>query len=847
MPHTISPGTRLGPYEIQTLLGAGGMGEVYRARDSRLQRDVAVKVLPKSLAENQDRLRRFEREARAAGQLNHPNIMAVHDVGSTAGDGGGLPYIVCELLDGVDLRTRLASGPIPPRKAVHYAIQIARGLAAAHAKGIAHRDLKPENLMILSGDHVKILDFGLAKLLQPAGSTEGAATPAREKTGSVLASLTMTGTILGTASYMSPEQVRDQATDHRTDIFTLGAILYEMLSGRRAFDGPSHADRMSAILNSEPAHIANEIEEAAPSVGAIIAHCIEKAPGDRFQSASDLAFALSLVDSKAAHARRGAAAGGSAAEGPDTAPTRRHTFRRTTYREGSIHSARFAADGEAICYGAAWEGRPVELFWAYPGSPESRALGFPQTDLLSIAPSGEMAVSLRRRTLGGFIYTGMLARMPVGAGAARELLDGVYEADWSPDGRQLAIVREEAGVTRIEFPMGTVLYQTTGWISHARVSPKGNHIAFLDHPYRGDDMGAVSAVDLSKNVKTLSAGWTSARGLAWSPDGAEILFTAFKSGVGRSLYAVSLEGVQRPILEVPGHMTLMDVSRQGAGLIILENERARTQFLPAGESQPRDLTWLDWTLVRALSRDGARMLFDETGVGGGEHQSIYMRGTDGSPAVRLGDGNTCFDLSPDGQWALAGVGHPGRLDLLPCGAGARTIPTEGLDMQNAQWFPDGSTICVLGEEPGRGTRLYKVDIMTGKHEAFSDEGISSTDVRVSPDGGFVAAQGPDRKMMLFPVDGSAPKPVPGYPTNDRAIGWSADGKALYSFTRGELPAKVFRIDVATGERKLWKELSPSDPTGVEGLTRVQMSGDEQSFAYSYAQRLNDLFVVEGLF
>jgi hypothetical protein len=846
---TISPGTRLGPYEIQTLLGAGGMGEVYRARDSRLQRDVAVKVLPRALAEDADRLRRFEREARAAGQLNHPNIMAVHDIGSTDANGGGLPYIVCELLDGVDLRTRLASGPIPPRKAVHFAIQIARGLAAAHAKGIAHRDLKPENLMILPGDHVKILDFGLAKLLRSAGSTGPAgatgAAADRDKTGPQLSSLTMTGTILGTASYMSPEQIREQPTDHRTDIFTLGAILYEMLTGRRAFDGATHADRMTAILTSDPPHLPNEIEEATPTVGAIIAHCLEKSPDDRFESARDLAFALSLVDQKAAHARRGAGATGGQ-DAPEE--TRRHTFRRTTYREGSIHSARFAADGQAICYGAAWEGRPVELFWAYPGSPESRPLGFPRTDLLSIAPSGEMAVSLRRQTRGGFIYDGMLARMPVGGGAPRELLDGVLEADWSPDGRQLAIVREEGGKTQIEFPMGTILYRTTGWVSHMRVSPKGDYVAFLNHPYRGDDLGSVAAVDLNKNVKTLSSGWMSARGLAWSPTGEEILFTAFRTGVGRSLYAVSLEGAERPILEIPGHMTLMDISRLGAGLLILENERARTQFLAAGESVPRDLTWLDWTLVRALSPDGARILFEESGVGGGALQSVYMRGTDGSPAIRLGDGS-CFDLSPDGQWALAGVGaSPGRLDLLPCGPGtARTIPMEGLDPQSAQWFPDGSTICVLGVESGHGTRLYRVDAVTGKHQAFTDEGISSYDVRVSPDGKLVAAQGPDRTMMLFPVDGGSPTAVSGYATRDRTIGWSADGKALYAFTRGELPAKVFRIDLATGERKLWKELSPSDPTGVEGLTTVRMSHDEQSFAYSYAQRLNDLFVVEGLF
>ncbi len=828
----MAPGTMLGPYEIQELLGAGGMGEVYRARDSRLGRDVAVKILPSALAQDEDRLKRFQREARAAGQLAHPNVMAIFDVGS-----GEVPYFVCELLEGVELRTRLTAGPLPPRKALGYANQIARGLAAAHEKGITHRDLKPENVMILAGDHVKILDFGLAKAHQKEPA-------AGDQTGPLLSELTMTGTILGTASYMSPEQIRELPADGRTDIFALGAILYEMLIGRRAFDGASHADRMSAILHQDPPALPHEIEEAVPGITAAVAHCLEKRPENRFQSASDLAFTLGMIDGEAG-ARRAIA--GADREGARSGP-RRHKFRRNTYREGSILSARFATDGQAICYSAAWEGRPVELFWSYPGSPESRALGFPRTDLLAIAPSGEMAVSLRRQFRGGFVYTGMLARMPVGGGAARELLDGVFEADWSPDGRQLCIVREENGLTRIEYPMGTPIYQTAGWVSHVRVSPGGDLIAFLDHPVRGDDMGSVATVDLAGRVRTLSTGWSSARGLAWAPGGREILFTALKTGVGRALYAVTPEGSERPILEVPGHLTLFDVSPQGNALIVLENERARVQFLGAGDAPPRDLTWLDWTHVRAISPDGARLLFDETAVGGGEFHSTYLRGTDGSPAVRLGDGS-CLDLSPDGQWALAMIGHgPTRLDLLPCGAGSpRTIPVDTINVQYAAWFPDGEALCVLGQESDGGSRLYRVDLITGKYDAFTEEGISSIDVMVSPDGRRVAARGPDQSMMAYPVDGGAPVRVAGVAANDRAIRWSTDGGALFVFCRGELPARVFRVNLETGERKLWKELAPSDPTGVDGVTMVRMTQDEDAYAYSYAQRLNDLYVVEGLF
>ena len=836
MSHTISPGTRLGPYEIQSLLGAGGMGEVYRARDSRLQRDVAVKVLPGALAAEKDRLRRFEREARAAGQLNHPNIMAVHDIGSTDANGGGLPYIVCELLEGATLRTKLATGPIPPRKAIQYATQVARGLAAAHAKGIAHRDLKPENLMILAGDHVKILDFGLAKLLHVERTAD-------DDTGPVAGTLTITGAILGTPSYMSPEQVRDQPSDHRTDIFALGAILYEMLTGRRAFDGPSPADRMTAILTAEPPPLSTETEGAAPGIGAIIAHTLEKSPPDRFDSAGDLAFALSLITG-----RGGARAEpGSAETAPAAGPARPITYRRITLPEGVVRGARFAPDGQAIAYAASWEGNPLELSWSYPGNPEPRALGHTGTDLLSISSTGEMAVSRDRKGRGGFVFTGMLARMPLGGGAPRDIMDGVWEADFTPDGRRLAIVRDEAGMVRIEFPSGTVLYQTSGWVSSVRFSPDGTRFAFMDHPQRGNDAGTVAVSDLSGNVKRLATGWSSMRGLAWSPDGREVVFAAFRgaAAAGRELYAVDMNGVERHVLRIPGNMTMLDISRQGAALINLESERSRAQLI-AGDKR-RALTWLDWTLIRSLTPDGSRVLFDETGIGGGDLASAYIRGTDGSPAVRLGEG-IAFSLSPDAKWALVGVGHsPTRLVVLPCGAGEpRTIPTGNVEIDDGSWFPDGKSVCCLASEPGGGSRLYRIDLATGARSLLSDEGISYVDCVVSPDGSSVAAHDTDRMLAIFPVDGGPPRQVKGALEYERVVGWSGDQSAIFVFMRGELPARMCRIDLKTGERKLVREISPPDHTGVEGLASLRMTPDASTFAYSYYQALSALYVVEGL-
>jgi hypothetical protein len=440
----------------------------------------------------------------------------------------------------------------------------------------------------------------------------------------------------------------------------------------------------------------------------------------------------------------------------------------------------------------------------------------------------------------------MLARMPMGGGAPKDIMDHVLEADFHPDGRRLALVRDEGGMTRIEFPAGKVLYQTPGWPSSVRFSPDGTRIGFLDHPARGNDGGSIAVVDMNGDVKRLSSGWSSLRGLAWAPDGREVVFGGFRNEVGRSIHVVGMDGAVRRVLQIPGNMTLADVSRQGATLILLDNERMRGRFAPAGQTESRDLTWLDWTLFRAITPDGSRVLFDETGVGGGDLGSVYIRDTDGSPAVRLGDG-TALSISRDGQWVLASVGlEPTRLDALPVGAGEpRTIPTGDLEIYHAGWFPDGS-ICCLGREPGHGPRLFRVNAATGKREPFSEEGLSYFEQLVSPDGRLVVANGNDQKAWIFPVDGGAPSPVKGARDFERTIAWSEDGSGIFVFSRGELPGKMWRIDLATGERKLWREISPPDRTGVEGVASIRMTADASTFAYSYYQRLSALYVVEGL-
>ncbi len=509
---TLPAGTRLGPYEILAPLGAGGMGEVYRARDERLKRDVAVKVLPASFSSDPERMRRFEQEAQAAGGLNHPNILAIHDVGTVDGS----PYLVSELLEGETLRERLVAGALPTRKAIDFAAQIARGLAAAHEKGIVHRDLKPANVFVTKDGRVKILDFGLAKVVSvPKGI--GATELPTEAAG------TEPGVVLGTVGYMSPEQVRGLPADVRSDIFAFGAIFYEMLSGKRAFSGASAADTMSAILNKEPPDLAETNRNIPPGLERIVRHCLEKNPEERFHSAHDLAFDLQALSADSGAASRPGAvvaqlrrrrtiplvwaslalvAGVILAALAATVLARRSgaqppTFQRLTFRRGLVWTSRFAPDGQTIVYGASWEGQPVEIFTARAGSPESRALGIGSADILSISKSGDLAVCLNRHFTTGWETVGTLAQVPLSGGAPREILENVSEADWAPDGKTLAVVHEVAGKYRLEFPPGKVLYETAGWIRLARVSPKGDRIAFMDLPTHGDNTGPLAIVDLS--------------------------------------------------------------------------------------------------------------------------------------------------------------------------------------------------------------------------------------------------------------------------------------------------------------------------------------------------------------
>jgi Tol biopolymer transport system component len=517
-----------------------------------------------------------------------------------------------------------------------------------------------------------------------------------------------------------------------------------------------------------------------------------------------------------------------------------------TFRRGIVLSARFAPDGKTVIYSAAWEGKPVDLYTTRPESPQSQEMEPRGANVLAVSSSGEMALALGSHARDAFLYSGTLARVPLVGGAPREILENVEWADWSPDGSQLAVVHEVNGRKQLEFPVGKVLYQADGWIGNIRVGPNASLIAFIDHPQPRDDGGSVAFIDLAGKKKTLSDGWDSIQGLAWSPKGDEVWFSATRTGGDRSLYAVNLSGNVRLLARVPGELTLLDVNRQGSVLLTRGNDRAGIIGLAPGETKERDLSWLDWSVPSSLSKDGRAVLFNEAGEGGGPKYAVYIRKTDGSPAVRLGEGNA-LSLSPDGKWALARINtSPSPLILLPTGVGEmQPLKADGLNHAAAAWMPDGKRIVFSGIEAGHGIRLYLESIDEGQPKPISAEGIGAT-FALSPQGDLIAGTGPDRKLYLYPVTGGEPRPLPGAAPEETPTSWSSDGRELFVIRRGEIPANVFRIDISTGKRTLWKALEPADSAGIDTIGRVLLSADTKNYVYSYVRTLSDLYTVEGL-
>ncbi len=753
----------------------------------------------------------------------------------------------------------MRGGSLAVRKALDYALQIAHGLAAAHEKGIIHRDLKPENLFLTKDGRVKILDFGLAKLTQTESGVHGSLP--------TLTHATELGTVMGTAGYMSPEQVRGATVDTRSDIFSFGVILYEMLSGKRAFHRDTPADTMSAILKEDPPELSETNRNVSPALERILQHCLEKNPEQRFHSARDVAFDLDSVSNQSGTASRlravadpkrsywkpaaGAliillALAGTYFAARNNAPVLAPHFHQLTFQRGSIYGAKFAPDGQSILYSAAWNGALKEqVYSTRTDALMSRPIDLQDSEILSISSKGEMA--LRQKSDNGIVPRGMLSVVPLTGGAPRELLGDVLQASWSGDGDNLAAVHFVAPEWRLEYPIGKTIYATaTGYVSEVSVSPDGKHIAFFDHPINGDTRGYVAVVDLAGKATRLTKEWSDLTGLAWSRSGDEIWFTGSDAGINSALYAVNLTGHLRDLLHIPGRLHLFDISKEGQVLIANEATRQEVYGHRMGQERDVDLSWFDWTLGRALSADGKWAVLEEDGEGGGPDYTVFLRQTDGSPAIRLGSG-LGLAISPDAKWvASISVKQPGPIVLLPAGAGqpvtlgdAQLFHTAGV-----HFTPDGNELLLVATEKGGAPRTYLLKRDGSAPKPFGPEGFRGT--LISPDGSTVIGRKGDSYWMISFSGEQTLRPLSFVQPDEVVAGWTADSKSIYVGDSSSMPVKVYIVDLKTGQRHLHHQHAPGDLAGVTGVGAGLITPDGSFNLYTFGRTLSYLYVVEGL-
>jgi eukaryotic-like serine/threonine-protein kinase len=852
-------GKSLRSYRIEAKLGAGGMGVVYKAVDSRLGRTAAIKILSTS-AMNAERERRFVQEAKAASSLNHPNIVTIYDIDTQDVDGKPMQYIAMEYVAGETLDQLIGKKGLRIRDVLKYAIQIADALAAAHAAGIVHRDLKPSNVIVTPQGVVKILDFGLAKLTEAGEADAYAETMHGE--GSPL---TEEGTILGTVAYMSPEQADGKKVDSRSDVFSFGSVVYEMATGHRAFSGGSKLSSLSAVLFKDPQPASQTVADIPPELDRIIGRCLKKDPERRWQTMADVKVALEelreeLDSSNLAHAipppavdrtsrarvwtGLGVLAGvllGVALhisyQRAYSRPAEPPSFQRLTFRRGDVTSAKFAP-GETVVYSAEWDGGPSTLFSAQPGNREARALALPSARVLAISPRGEMAILL------GGEDVGTLARVPFGGGSPRQVLEGVSGADWGPDGDSLAVVRAVGGTFRLEYPIGTVLYETEKRPPMMpRVSTDGKLVAFFDFDVEVGDY-SLCIVGSSHPRQVLSHGWRAIGALNWSPDDREVWFSGGQLGGDPALFAVTLSGVRRLVTQTGGIIVMQDVARDGRVLLSTVNSRLGILYRPPNGGPERDLAWLDSSLIYELSNDAQSLVFVELSNGQGRNSAIYLRNTDGSPAVQLGYGNRP-SLSPDGKW-VACIHHElerSRLMLLPTGPGeSQFAKIDGMHFDGVEWFPDNKRILFTGNETGHPTRSWIYDLETNKTSPVTPEGTRG--MRVSPDGQwFVTVD--SHKLLLTPVGGGNSKNVIDLQTGESVVRWSGDGRYLFLQQRDPAGIKINRVEIATHRKEPWLVVKVPEP-GAQFFGPLALSADGKACAATFQRDLANLFLVRGL-
>ena len=849
-------GQTISHYDVIDKLGEGGMGVVYKAQDTRLDRTVALKFLAPHLLDDDEAKVRFLREAKAAAGLDHSNVCTVYEVGEAEGK----TFLVMALIEGESLEARIAKGPLPLSEALDISRQVADGLEAAHEKGVSHRDIKPANIMLDSKGRATVMDFGLARLTEASR-------------------LTKTGQTLGTVPYMSPEQLQGAETDHRTDIWALGCVLYEMVAGARAFRGEYQQALAYEIVNEEPEPLTG-VRAGVPMELEFIANkCLEKGPSARYSSAADLATDLRRVGRNLDSDGRSAVRKAAPTPAPMTRSSRTRVaivalasaialallaaaflagsrlatleppvYTRLTFKRGLITGARFAPTGDEIIYSAAWDGGPLELFSTRPGAASSRPLGIGKVDILAISSTGEMALRERIRDQSadyGRLYTASLA-----GGPPRASLDGVLWADWTPEGR-LAVVRAGDGKQRLEVPVGTPIYQFDGETMAMRIARDGR-IAMAQRAWgfgRAWNLLTFDGETAPSVTKVPGAGSTV--GLAWDPDGDGVWYEAGELG-GDRISMLTPEGDHQIVQAIPGQMRLHDVSSDGRALISRSEARAGVRCLAPGESAEHELSFLDFSEVDDITSDGRTILMTEFGEAGGPNTwSVYLRNTDGSPPVRLSDGQALAQglaLSPDGKNALTfELTDPPQIVIWPTGAGEplRLANSEFTAFGGGDWHPDGERV-LFSASAGGGSRIYIQDLKGGAPTAVTPEGQPAKLGQriISPDGNWILGKSGE---FVYPTEGGEPRAITLPEGVTLGQGWSADSSSIFVIADewGE-PYRIYKIRLADGETTLWKELAHPDPTGMVQYWALNISADEQSYCYSYMRDLSALYLVEGL-
>ncbi len=852
---SLESGTKLGPYEILAPIGAGGMGEVYRARDSRLQRDVAMKVLPEQILEKGGARARFEREARALAALNHPGIAAIYAFEEIE----GRAVLTMELVEGEPLNVRMARGPLAAGEALPLARQIAEALEAAHEKGIVHRDLKPSNIHVTPAGKVKLLDFGLAKAFETedSGSFSGAT-----QTPTLTSPHTVAGTILGTPSYMAPEQARGKPVDKRADVWAFGVVLYEMLAGQKAFPGETPSDVMVAVLTRDPDWSA--LPQSVPgAVQHLLRRCLTREISNRLHDIADARIELTEPSPSGAYrpssagrfsyARPGMAAlfaGALLATAGLTgflvkraARIEAPRFRTLTWSFGSVFSGRFTPDGQNVIYSAELEGRPPALFSTRVDAVDSRRLDIPMGDVAGIAKTGEMALLLGSHNVGSWLRVGTLAHVSLSGGSPRPILENVFDADIAPDGSSFAVVLADGAGQRLEYPIGHVVYRNTGWIAHPRISPDGKSIAFADYPTEGDDEGTVMLIDAAGRVTRLSKTLDYLQGLAFAPSG-EIFATGYELERGTTLWAFSPSKPPREVLVVPSVIHIVDVAADGAILLSYDETHVELEGRLLGDETLRTYSWWRANVVAGISDDGSVYAGDgAVSVAEGGMITFYRR-SDRTPPVRIGFGKSA-GISPDGRTVY--VRGPAAFDAIPTGPGPpRTYALGSVEPQVSgvrllSFSSDGKTAAFAGVAKGSGRRGYVLDTMAGgPPRPVTPVGVD--DVLLSPDGASLAAV-VGEGIRLYSVRGGAERAVAAAQPKEIPVAWEKSGKALFVWDRG-VPARVHRIDIATGTRTLALEITPRNPAGVlYGFLRV--TPDLTHYLFRFRRRSSYLCTTAG--